>query len=59
MDHHRQIVFAAIERFARRLRASLGLVMKPSAYGCYSMGHDLTQVCYGFSEYHSATAMLG
>ena len=39
-----QIVFAAIERFARRLRASLGLVMKPSAYGCYSMGHDLT-VC--------------
>ena len=40
----RSIVFAAIERFARRLRTSLGLVMKPSAYGCYSMGHDLT-VC--------------
>ena len=39
-----EVVFAAIERFAQRILDSLGLVMKPSAYACYSMEYDLA-VC--------------
>jgi len=36
-----EVVFAAVARFAARVHEALGLVMRPSAYACWSPQYDL------------------